>query len=226
MAALVNWMRKLYFRSLVTSTNTLVSFTFHRRLSFQRNTCGLIYSQSLRTIVRLSSTRTRNYEQDLSKPEHRHQHVLLIDETGTNLGEKSLSKALDMAREKSVELVWTNKRNKTAIPVYKMVRKIDLQQTGVKPSKTKNVEMTDRIEPRDLNVKLNQIQKWLEKGHQVRVCVKSKSKSGEDKWKIMSEIIKKVEQDFEETGVSILRSEDTPRQVTYTFKPPMETTTA
>ena len=173
----------------------------------------LVYLPSSRTIVPSPSRNLRINEQDRSKREQRQQNVLLVNETGASLGEKSLGEATDIAREKSMELVWINKSDKTAMPVYKMMRNI--QQKALKAFKTKNIELSDRIEPRDLNFKLNQIQKWLEKGHDVRVCVKSRRKSDEvNKWKI----IKNIEQGVEGMGVAVGRpTEDTPRQVSCTF---------
>lgn len=173
---------------------------------------GIIYLQSSRTMV-LSSSGT---DQDTSKRERRQQSVLLIDEAGNNLGETSLGIALNTAREKSLELVWTNKGNKTAMPVYKMMRKNDLKQKALKTPRTKNIEVTDKIEPRDLDFRLKQIQKWLEKGHQVRFCVKSKGKNEDDKWKI----IKKVEQELEEIAVPVARpTEEIPQRIACIFKP-------
>ena len=196
------------------TVNYAVSFMINRRLFVQRRMPELVYLQSSRTIVLSSSRNNLRNEQDRIKREQRQQNVLLVNETGTNLGEKSLGEAIDIAREKSMELVWINKNNKTgAMPVYKMMRKIS--QKALKSFKTKNIELSDRIEPRDLNFKVNQIQKWLEKGHDVRVCVKSRGKGDqEEKWKI----IKNVEQGVEEMGVPIARpKEDTPLQVSCTF---------
>lgn len=194
--------------------NALLFFPVHRRLYFQRKMDGpylpLIQLQSSRT---LSSSRN---EQDNYTRERRQQSVLLVDEAGANLGETSLEEAANVARKKSLDLVWTNKQSKTAMPVYKMMRKIDIKRKALKSPKTKNIEVSDKIEVRDLSFRLNQIQKWLEKGHQVRVCVKSKGKSEEDKWKI----IKKVEQELKEIGIPIGRpSEDSPVRISCIFQP-------
>lgn len=218
MAALLCSSWKLCFRCPMThnygskTMNTFLSLIIPRRLSFQTRMRGIIYLQSSRTMV-LSSSGT---DQDTSKRERRQQSVLLIDEAGNNLGETSLGIALNTAREKSLELVWTNKGNKTAMPVYKMMRKNDLKQKALKTPRTKNIEVTDKIEPRDLDFRLKQIQKWLEKGHQVRFCVKSKGKNEDDKWKI----IKKVEQELEEIAVPVARpTEEIPQRIACIFKP-------
>ena len=195
------------------TVNYAVSFMISRKLFVQRRMPELVYLPSSRTIVLSSSRNSLRNEPDRIKREQRQQNVLLVNETGTSLGEKSLGEAIDIAREKSMELVWINKSNKTAMPVYKMMRKI--KQKAFKSFKTKNIELSDRIEARDLNFKVNQIQKWLEKGHDVRVCVKSRGKGDqEEKWKI----IKNVEQGVEEMGAPIGRpTEDTPLQISCTF---------
>ena len=198
------------------ASNSVVFFAFHSRPSFLRKGHGLtppcFHVQSSRTIT--STIILRN--EDSSNRLKVKQSVLLVDETGKNLGETSLKNAANIAREKSLDLMWINKQNKAALPVYKMIRKIDIKAKALKTPKIKNIEVSDRIESRDLSFRLNQIQRWLEKGHQVKVSVKSKGKNEEDKWNI----IRKVEQELEEAGVLSGRpTEDSPRQISCIFKP-------
>lgn len=198
------------------ASNSVVFFAFHSRPSFLRKGHGLtppcFHVQSSRTIT--STIILRN--EDSSNRLKVKQSVLLVDETGKNLGETSLKNAANIAREKSLDLMWINKQNKAALPVYKMIRKIDIKAKALKTPKIKNIEVSDRIESRDLSFRLNQIQRWLEKGHQVKVSVKSKGKNEEDKWNI----IRKVEQELEEVGVLSGRpTEDSPRQISCIFKP-------
>lgn len=198
------------------ASNSVVFFAFHSRPSFLRKVHGLtppcFHVQSSRTIT--STIILRN--EDSSNRLKVKQSVLLVDETGKNLGETSLNNAANIAREKSLDLMWINKQNKAALPVYKMIRKIDIKAKALKTPKIKNIEVSDRIESRDLSFRLNQIQRWLEKGHQVKVSVKSKGKNEEDKWNI----IRKVEQELEEAGVLSGRpTEDSPRQISCIFKP-------
>lgn len=198
------------------ASNSVVFFAFHSRPSFLRKVHGLtppcFHVQSSRTIT--STIILRN--EDSSNRLKVKQSVLLVDETGKNLGETSLKNAANIAREKSLDLMWINKQNKAALPVYKMIRKIDIKAKALKTPKIKNIEVSDRIESRDLSFRLNQIQRWLEKGHQVKVSVKSKGKNEEDKWNI----IRKVEQELEEAEVVSGRpTEDSPRQISCIFKP-------
>lgn len=198
------------------ASNSVVFFAFHSRPSFLRKVHGLtppcFHVQSSRTITLTIILRNEDSSNRLKVK----QSVLLVDETGKNLGETSLKNAANIAREKSLDLMWINKQNKAALPVYKMIRKIDIKAKALKTPKIKNIEVSDRIESRDLSFRLNQIQRWLEKGHQVKVSVKSKGKNEEDKWNI----IRKVEQELEEAGVLSGRpTEDSPRQISCIFKP-------
>ena len=196
------------------ASNSVVFFAFLNRPSFLRKVHGFtplcFHVQSSRTITSTIILRNEDSSNRLK------QSVLLVDETGKNLGETSLKNAANIAREKSLDLMWINKQNKAALPVYKMIRKIDIKSKALKMPKIKNIEVSDRIESRDLSFRLNQIQRWLEKGHQVKVSVKSKGKNEEDKWNI----IRKVEQELEEAGVLSGRpTEDSPRQISCIFKP-------
>ena len=206
------WRCFRFLKQSYGASNSLVFFAFHSRPSFLRKVHGLtppcFHVRSSRTITSAITLRTEDSSNRLK------QSVLLVDETGKNLGETSLENAANIAREKSLDLMWINKQNKPALPVYKMMRKIYIKAS--KTPKIKNMEVSDRIESRDLSFRLNQIQRWLEKGHQVKVSVKSKGKNEGDKWSI----VRKVEQDLEEVGVLNGRpTEDSPRQITCIFKP-------
>ena len=193
----------------------LLSLIVRRGLFAQRGRCGLIGLPSSRTMF-LSSA--RNKHGSFRGEYDKHQNVLLVNETGTSLGEKSFREAMVFAQEKSMKLVRMDRdRHPRDMPVYKMMRKIDLQAKTTKTFRMKNIEVSDKIEPKDLNFKVNQIQKWLERGHQVRVNVKSKGSTQEEKWKIM----RRLEQEIGEKGGTPVGSptEDTPLQISCTFKP-------
>jgi len=208
------WRRFRLLEQSYRASNSVVFFAFHSRPSFLRKVHGLtppcFHVQSSRTITSTIILRNEDSSNRLK------QSVLLVDETGKNLGETSLENAANIAREKSLDLMWINKQNKAALPVYKMIRKIDIEAKALKTPKIKNIEVSDRIESRDLSFRLNQIQRWLEKGHQVKVSVKSKRKNEDNKWNI----IRKVEQELEEAGVLSGRPrENSPRQISCIFKP-------
>lgn len=215
MSSLSCMLKSVICRHDFKAVNALCSFIVFRRFSFQGRINAINHFQPSRTIA-LSSFKTRN-EQESSKGERRQKTVVLVDETGCKQGEMSLTEALGIARGKSLELVWVNKNDKTAMPVYKMMSKLDIKNKArsLKPPKIKKVEVTDKIESHDLNFRVKRIQQYLEKGHQVKLFVKSKGRtSSEDKL----DIIKKVEQEME--GVEVERPvEETPQLISCVFKP-------
>ena len=193
--------------------NGLRSFLIFSRLSFQGKINGINQVQPSRTIT-LSSSRKRN-EQETPKGEQN--IVLLVDQTGSKQGEMSLKEALRIAREKSLEAVWVNKGDKSAMPVYRMRSK--LKARPLKAQKTKKVEVTDKIESHDLKFRVKHIQQYLKKGYQVKLFVRSKGgTSSEDKLSV----IKKVQQELQ--GVQVGRPiEENPQLISCIFTPSQAT---
>ena len=99
--------------------------------------------QPSRTIIALSSSRSRN-EQQRSKGESQ-KSVLLVDEKGSKQGEMSFPEARRIAKERSLELVWVNKKDTNALPVYRMMSKLEISLKNKarlhKPAKTKKIEL-------------------------------------------------------------------------------------
>lgn len=207
-----------YYHGFQT-VNALCSFVLLRRFSFRGRVNGLHHLiQPSRTIIALSSSRTRN-EQQRSKGERQQKSVLLVDETGSKQGEMSLPEARRIAKERSLELVWVNKNDTTAVPVYRMMSKLEItlknKARSLTPPKTKKIELTDKIESRDLIFKVKHIQQYLEKGHQVKLSVKRKGRTNSDD---KLDVIKKVQQEME--GVNVERPvQESPQLVTCIFKP-------
>ena len=198
------------------------SFILLRRFAFQGRMKGLHHLiQPSRTIA-LSSCRTRN-EQQRSKGERQQKSVLLVDEKGTKQREMSLAEARQIAKERSLELVWVNKHNTNAMPVYRMMCNLEIRSKNkarsFKPPKIKKIELTQNIESHDLIFKVKHIQQYLEKGHQVKLSVKSKRRTNSD---VDSDdkldVIKKVQQEMK--GVKVDRPvQENPQLVTCVFKP-------
>lgn len=205
-----------YCRCYNTMNSFLCSLVIQRLFSKSKihGAMSLPYS---RTIVSSINASLKDDQRGSSFKQER-QIVLLVSETGTSLGQTPFDKAKEIARTQHMELVWINKDNKADMAVFKLMRKGRLLKKGLKGSKTKTVEVSDKIETRDLDFKLKQIRKLLEKGHQVRVALKSKrSNEGETaKWSIL----KRIEQDVEEiAAITGNPREDNPRQITCTFSP-------
>ena len=188
-----------------------------QRLFSKSKIHGALSLPHSRTIVRSINASLKDDQRGSSFKQER-QIVLLVSETGTSLGQTSFEKAKEIARTQHMELAWINKDNKADMAVFKLLRKGDLLKKGLKGTKTKTVEVSDKIETRDLDFKLKQIRKLLEKGYQVRVALKSKrSNEGETaKWSIL----KRIEQDVEEiAALAGNPREDNPRQIICTFSP-------
>lgn len=197
------------------------SFVLLRRFAFQGRMKVHHLIQPSRTIA-LSSSRTRN-EQQRSKGERQQKNVLLVDQKGTKQGEMSLPEARQIAKERSLELVWVNKNNTNAMPVYRMMSKLEInlknKARSFKPPKIKKIELTENIECHDLIFKIKHMQQYLEKGHQVKLSVKSKRRTNSD---VDSDdklhVIKKVQQEME--GVKVERPvQENPQLVTCVLKP-------
>lgn len=176
--------------------------------------------QPSRTIIALSSSRSRN-EQQRSKGESQ-KSVLLVDEKGSKQGEMSFPEARRIAKERSLELVWVNKKDTNALPVYRMMSKLEISLKNKarlhKPAKTKKIELSEKIESNDLIFKMKHIQQYLEKGHQVKISVKSKRKTNSDTSDEKLDVIKKVQHEME--GVKFERPiQESPQLVTCVFKP-------
>ena len=204
-----------YCRCYNTMNSCLCSLIIQRLFS-KSKIHGAVSLPHSRKIVSCINASLKDDQRGSSFKQER-QIVLLVSETGTSLGQTSFEKAKEIARTQHMELVWINKDNKADMAVFKLMRKGHLLK-GLKGSKTKTVQVSDKIETRDLDFKLKQIRKLLEKGHQVRVALKSKrSSEGETaKWSIL----KRIEQDVEEiAAIAGNPREDNPRQITCTFSP-------
>lgn len=203
------------------TVNSLCSFIFLRRFSFQERMNGLHHLiQPSRTITAFSSSRSRNEQQrsigELQK------NVLLVDETGSKQGEMTLPEARRIAKERSLELVWVNRQDTNAVPVYRMMSKLEIslknKARSLKPPKTKKIELSEKIESHDLVFKVKHIQQYLEKGHQVKLSVKSKRRTNVDVSDEKLDVIKKVQQEIE--GVKVERPvQESAQVVTCVFKP-------
>ena len=109
--------------------------------------------------------------------------ILVIDETGENLGILSADMAVQMARGRGLELTQVQKGNEGSNAVYKFVSKKQLydekkeqkQRTKKDPLNVmKTVQISTKIGEHDLDIKLNRIEQFLAKSHTVRVSIEGK----------------------------------------------------
>lgn len=112
--------------------------------------------------------------------EIRDKEVRLIDENGQQLGVVSSKEALSLALEKNLDLVKIAPQSKP--PVCKIMNygkyrfdQIKKEKEAKKKQKTmevKEVRLSPNIDDHDLNTKLKNAAKFLEKGDKVKVSVR------------------------------------------------------
>lgn len=107
----------------------------------------------------------------------KHRRVLLIDESGTNLGEVDSNIALGMAEGKGLQVKSVDEGGTNSLPVFKMFNQQSLYESKKAKKKTtphdvmKEVKIGTKISEHDLEVKLRQMRANLEKGYSLRVIV-------------------------------------------------------
>lgn len=115
---------------------------------------------------------------------------MVIDENGTSLGEMFTSQALDLARERELDLVEVSP--KALPPVcrimdygkhqYKQSKQQRLAKAKQKTVETKSIRIGIRTDEHDLEVKKGQIEKFLRKGNKVKmeIILKGREKAHQD----------------------------------------------
>ncbi|HBP00744.1 MAG: Translation initiation factor IF-3 [Candidatus Moranbacteria bacterium GW2011_GWE1_49_15] len=105
--------------------------------------------------------------------------VMVIDEKGVQLGEMYTSEALDLAREKELDLVEVSPKAQPPVcrimdygkQQYKQSKQHRLAKAKQKTVETKGVRLGLRTDSHDLENKKNQIEKFLRKGNKVKIDI-------------------------------------------------------
>ncbi|KKK51856.1 hypothetical protein LCGC14_3110760, partial [marine sediment metagenome] len=102
--------------------------------------------------------------------------ILVLDDTGTNLGRMPYRDAKSLAINRSLDLVQVNKDNNGVVVFkimdhgkYKYDQKKHKQRKVVHPLKEMTFKM--RIDPHDVDIKINRIKGFLSKGSDVKIAV-------------------------------------------------------
>lgn len=190
-----------YYGSQITINSSPLTMVF-RIFSFQRKR-SVSWVSNMQPSRRLSLTSVLSCRRERFQHEHPQRSVLLVDEIGGNQGEMSFEQALQMAKEKSLELVRVNtikKDDSVNMPVYRLMStgrhtniRTRARSLEDKPPKTKTIKVNDRIEFKDLFFRIKRIEGYLEKGYQVKLCVKSKKggsveSTSDDKLNIIKQV--------------------------------------
>lgn len=114
--------------------------------------------------------------------------VLLIDQNGQNLGLKSLEDALSLAEDAELDLTIVNENGNNTVCRIMDLKKKEYQKRVAerkgkqkqKTVKTKEIRVNAGISENDLNTKTKAIDKFLSKGHHVKVTIKSRERRDPD----------------------------------------------
>lgn len=106
--------------------------------------------------------------------------VVLIDDEGKSQGEVETSRALEMARERGLDLVEVAPNNNP--PVVKIIDfgkfKYELEKKQAKgkikshSGEIKEIQLGTKTDDHDFNTKIEQARKFIEKGYKIRLTVK------------------------------------------------------
>ena len=108
----------------------------------------------------------------------RAREALIIDEDGNNLGVMSVKKALELAREKGLDLVQVADGNKVVCRImdygkfkYQQKKKQQEAKKRQKQIEVKEIKLRPSTDKHDLEVKIKHIKEFLEEGKKVKVTV-------------------------------------------------------
>ncbi len=134
--------------------------------------------------------------------------VRVIGAEGEMIGVISTDEALSLAREAGLDLIEVSpKANPPVCKImdfsnfkYQKEKEAKKQRAQSKEVETKGIRLSMRIGENDLNVRLNQATKFLEKGHKVRIemIMRGREKEHFDRAReIVNGFIKKIGESYE-----------------------------
>lgn len=132
--------------------------------------------------------------------------VVLIDSNGEKLGTMSIAEALDKAKDNSLQLVQIQKQKSSSPAICKLVSSKTLYESEKKfkhntqGSKSKELKITGRIAPQDLQWKSKKIYDFLEHGNPVKLSITRKHYQKISITEKM-EIIQRIRDEVKDVGV-------------------------
>ena len=101
----------------------------------------------------------------------------VLDASGENLGIFPLAEALEMAKERGVDLIEINALSKPVIAKimdfgkyqYEQKKKAQKAKIGAKTTETKSLQIKIGTGDHDLELKAKTASKWLKEGHRIKV---------------------------------------------------------
>jgi translation initiation factor IF-3 len=133
----------------------------------------------------------RQLPKELVNERIRFPNVLVIDDTGTNIGKVNTREAIEMAREKGLDLICINEGKGGETPVTKMQDYGKFKYERSKKEKetkkkqvvveNKEIRLTVNIGQHDLEVKAKKAREFLEDGNRVKVSLKFRGREMQHK---------------------------------------------
>lgn len=140
----------------------------------------------------------------------------VISDNGENLGILSRDRALDIAREKELDLVMLSDKN-DEIPLVKIMdfgkslyikkKKMSEGKKKQKVIKIKEIKIRPKIGQHDYMTKINQGVKFLNAGNKLKVTLMFRGREMETRRSVGSALFNKVTNTLEELGVKQLVQE-------------------
>ncbi len=114
----------------------------------------------------------------------------VIDEAGTNIGVLGLQEALQLAKEKGLDLIEIVPNAKPPVAKimsfdkfrYQEKKKLKKQQAGQKTQEFKQVRISARAAEHDLQIKAEKINEFLQEGHivEIQLFLRGREKANKD----------------------------------------------
>ncbi|MBI2591185.1 MAG: translation initiation factor IF-3 [Candidatus Brennerbacteria bacterium] len=134
----------------------------------------------------------------------------VIDDSGENLGVITLEQALDLAKEKNLDLIEIAPGAKPPVARiisydkfrYQKEKELKKQRQGQKTIELKHIRISARAGRNDLEIKIRQLEEFLEENHKVEIQLFLKGREkGNKEWALfkLQEFLKMINKNYEIT---------------------------
>lgn len=136
--------------------------------------------------------------------------VRVISDTGENLGVLSRSQALDLAREKELDLVVLSDKDETPLvkimdfgkSLYIKKKKLAEGKKKQKVVKIKEIKLRPKIGEHDYMTKINRGAKFLNDGNKLKVTLMFRGREMETKRAVGAEFFNRIDESLAQLGFS------------------------
>jgi len=147
-------------------------------------------------------------------------NIFLIDESGENVGVVATSDALQRAHEADLDLVEVNPQGDTPVCKimdygqfkYEREKKAHKQKIAQKKVDTKGIRLSVRISKNDLDMRVNQAYKFLEKGNKLKLEMILKGRERAHPEKAVEIINNFLAELSAKEGINLVKEQDLTKQ--------------